>query len=438
MDPVPCYFAIVGNTGVTPMLLGSYYSDNAIYHADQTASMPRTSVIRRSGSTEYGSPYGIRRFSPMVERAASQIVNNLRRNSLFSTPNSNPGYAFPRTPLQQPKKLMKAKAFRLGFRGTKVKAKKRKLRYFEKKPKVNKRFKKNFTKLSNAEKECGKYTYIGNVQIRQDYLNEYNVIHLDENAINIRMGGCRDILDAASIIFGTKSSAPDCSTLTGNIEEDQKIHLVKGTIDFFLKSTSGHVVNVEIFEVSYKKGTPQSGISTTIAQSIASGNFEYRRLSPAGAPEDATYNLDKLGSKMEDLPDLWKYCTVKVHKLKLQPGDYAMKHFKVFGSKCYDASLYQTNDSPDYVGQGCKEFFFRVINDVTVSGNTSANKIHAFPSNNKGGIAVRYQKNYKLLSPNLEGITQKKIAIGNWCHQTETTDQQVLYYNPSGSAAIDT
>jgi len=386
-------------------------------------------------STNYGSPRSI---TPIIQRVARQAINSVRRNSLFSTPASNPGYIFPRTPLQRPSKLTKAKAFRVGSRGIKVKGKKRTLRYFEKKPKVNKRFKKNFTKLSNAEKECGKYTYISNIQIRQDALNEHNVHHLDENGINIRMGGCRDILDAASIIFGTKSSKPDISTLTGNIEEDQKIHLVKGTIDFFMKSTSGHVVNIELFECTYKKGTPQNGISTTITQSISSANLEYRKLDGAGLPTDGTYGFEKQGAKLEDLPDLWKYCTIKVYRFKLQPGDYAMKSFKVFGSKCFDASKHQTADVPDYIGQGCKEFFFRVINDVTVSGNTSANKIHAFPSNNKGGVAVRYQKNYKLLCPNLETVTQKKIAIGDWCHQTETTDQQVLYFNPSGSAAIDT
>lgn len=440
MDPVPCYFAIVGNTGVTPMLLGSYYSDNAIYHAAQTASMSYQQLRRQSyASTNYGSPRQlVRSITPVLQRTARQAINSVRRNSLFSTPATNPGFTFRSSPMPRPTRIGGQRVFRVGSRGVKVKSKKRKLRYFEKKPKVNKKFKKQFTKLSNAEKECGKYTYIAAIQLRQDIMDEYNQHNLDENGINIRMGGCRDILDAASIIFGNKNSAPDFSNLTGNISDDQKIHLVKGTIDFFFKSTSGHVVNIEMFEVTYKKATPQNGISTTTTQALTSGNYEYRFLS-ATTPTEGTYNLDKIGSKLEDLQDIWKFCTIKVHKFKLQPGDYATKHFKVFGSKTYDCGMNQTNDVPDYIGAGCKEFWFRVINDCTVSGDATNQKIHAFPSNAKGGVACRYQKNYYILAPNVDGNSvEKRICIGNWSTTTGTTDQQVLYHNPSGSAAIDT
>jgi len=393
---------------------------------------------RRSSTPSYGSGL-VRSLTPIIQRTARQAVNAVRRNSLFSTPGSfGPIFPTGRTPVPVPRIGGYRGPFKVGSRGMKVKSKKRKLRFFDKKPKVNKKFKKNFQKLSNSEKNCGKYTYISNVQLRQTTLDEQSIIFNDVHNLGIRMGGARDILDAASILFGSKTAGIDFDATVNNIENDQKIPLVKGTIDFFFKSTSGHVVNVELFECTYKKGTPQVAIPQFINDSIASGVYLARGLSALGVAENQTYNMSYLGSKFEDLQDIWKYFTMKVHKFKLQPGDYATKHFNVFGSKTYNMNLNQTNNSTDAFSPGCKVFFFRIINDVTVSGDATGNKIHAFPSNNKGGIACRYTKTYKILSPTMNAATVKKVVVGNWCHKTETTDQQVLYQNPSGSAAIDT
>lgn len=335
------------------------------------------------------------------------------------------------------KRILTKQNFNVGARGSRVKAKKRKLRYYEKKPKVNLRFKRNFTKLSNAEKECSKYTYIANMQLRQSILDKPSLQFYDEGNNSIRMGGPRDLLDAVSVCFGIKAASANYNVVTNNSDDDQKIHTVAGSIDFFFKSTSGHVVNIEMYECTWKKGVNQSlNIQTAITQSIASANLVYRNRGVGGTEQDGTYALSELGTKIEDIPDIWNYMTIKVHKFKLQPGDYTTKSIKVFGSKTIDLTKNQNNNTLDFFMQGTKEFFFRVLNDVTVSGDANNNKVHAFPSNLKGGVALRYQKNYKLLSPNTE-TEEKKLVVGNFCYISETIDQQVLYQNPSGSAAID-
>ena len=196
--------------------------------------------------------------------------------------------------------------------------------------------------------------------------------------------------------------------------DDQKLHLVSGNIDFFFKSTSGHVVNIELFECTYKKGAPQLSPIDMINESIASQVTSYNNLDSSGLPVSVTYNFERLGTKLSDLPDIWKYLNIKVHRFKIQPGDYASKSFKCFGRKIYDMTLNQKNNALNEVGQGSKEFFFRTINDITVSGNVGNAKVNAFNSNNIGGIAMRYTKTYKILQPGIQALGgEKKLVYGS-------------------------
>lgn len=378
------------------------------------------------------TPYARRRAAIVGATLGAAAVSTIRPPTLGQS--FNPFRSAPKRVTAVAKKVG---PFRVGMRGIRVKARKRKLRYYDKPPKVNKRFKRNYDKMKQAEKECGKYTYISAFQLRQTSLDSYNVQFQDINNVQLLMGNAGDIRDAASIIFGAKNPNPDPYSTTGNIDDDQKIDLVSGTLDMFLKSTSGHVVNIEIFECTFKKGCPQQSITVSATQSIASMNTKSRGFDVSGVPEVVSYTLTRMGSKIEDLPDLWNYATIKVHTVKLQPGDHTVKRFKIFGRKTMDLQTHQTNNALNNYSAGGKEFFFRTINDPTVSGNASQNKIHRFPSNNKGGVALEYRKTYKLLAPGLTTV-EKSICLGNWLHITETTDQQVIYTNPTGSAAIDT
>lgn len=321
--------------------------------------------------------------------------------------------------------------------GRRRKFRKRKLRYIARKPKINKKFRKNFQKCQAWTKCFGKYIYQGNCHVRQQNLDEYTVVYTDQEGQQLRMGGPTDILDAVSICFNGKAATPNQYALGNNLPDDAKYTILSQNIAFEFRSTSSHVLDIELYECTFKKAMINQNIDTLITQGIASANVELRELDGSGLPVSGSYTLNAVASKLEDIPDLWKYVHVKVHKIKLNPGDMAKKYLRVQGMKTYDLGQCQSNNTLDYNTKGTKQFFFRVINAISVSGDVGGNaKVHAFPSNDIGGCAVRYYKTYRIQQPDNATTTENRIVLGTWNHTTETTDQQVCFQNPISTTTV--
>jgi len=317
--------------------------------------------------------------------------------------------------------------------GRKRKFKKRKLQYIDKKPKVNKKFKKNFDKCEAIKKNFGKYTYVGNLQLRQVGNDAYAFYENDENGYPIVCGGPRDLADAQAILFGVKTPISDWRVLTGNGDDDSKYFFHDVTMHMEFKSTSSHVVNIELYEITSKVGN-NANILTLINEGIASANFGYSYLDAASNSTAGTYSPNVIGSKLGDIPDIWKRVNIKMHKIKLLPGDYTSKFFTVRKRYTANLNMDQTNNVLDTFGKGTKQFAFRVINDISVSGDGANSKIHAFPSNTQGGVAMRYTKTYKCQSPT--NLDENKIVVGQWSRTTNFTDQQVAFHQPANTTAF--
>lgn len=308
------------------------------------------------------------------------------------------------------------------------KPKKRKLRYIDRKPRVAKRFKKSFDKCLAWSKHIGKYTYISNAHLYQTTLNEARMIYQDQEGFNIRCGGPRDVMDAFSVLFNAKDPNPNPDILTDNMPNDAKYNVRGITMKFEFRSTSSHVIEVELYECTAKKQNRDTGVNTLVTQGTNSAQPSYWTFDALGIPISTPYVLGKEGSKFEDLPDIFKQFSVKVHKFTLQPGDFTTKYIRVSGPRTYDMTQLQSNNALDYFCAGSKEFVFKVRNKISMSANAGASKVHSFPSNNIGGVACRYSKIYKVQAPST--ATRSEIKVGSWCHSTETTDQQVCFQNP--------
>lgn len=317
----------------------------------------------------------------------------------------------------------------LGGQGRSFK-RKRTVKYAFRKPKINKRFKKLYDKCTNWDNNFGKYVYQSNVRLAQTLINKFGLTTTDENNIVIRAGGAHDILDAFSVVFGQKQPNPNYAILTNNLDDDCK-YKCSISMDMFFKSTSSHVVNIEIYECTWKCSFNQDAL-TYISQCITSANMQVTTFNVFGVPAAATnLTMEDLNYEIKDIPEWNKNLNIKVHKIKLLPGDHTYKRFKICGMKTWDMGNMQQANSLSLGNPGTKQFFFRIINDVTVSGDVSAAKIHAFPSNAKGGVAMRYTKTYVMERPgNAIGPKENQIKYSNWNHLTETTDQQVLFHAP--------
>lgn len=288
----------------------------------------------------------------------------------------------------------------------------------------------------------GIYKYIAGQQLRQINLDRMDVLTTDENSQGIELDTPLSAIDGLSVLWNNKTAKNDFATQTGNVPQTVPFTQMWSRIDFFFKSTSSHVVNVEMLECTYKKNSDKSAQNL---MSASINDFNFKTAVNDGAGADTSDVLNGLGVGIEGFTTLFNYCHVKKHVVKLQPGGYSSISVKGQTNKIWDYAKFQKDVEgvPLYV-KGSKSFVFRTVNDCTISGNTVSNgQVHHWPSNQQGGVAMEYTRTIKYLPPKPgliddDAFIVNSYLIGNYLQTTTTnnSDQQVTQQFGGGSTDI--
>lgn len=322
---------------------------------------------------------------------------------------------------------------------------------------VGKKFVSKVQKVIAHSKNWAKYTGIQQRQLRQALLDQWNMVFTDEQGNGFIYGSALEMLHVASVLFNSK---PDSNLWTGtNIDDRIKLNIQTYTLDFFFKSTSSHVVNIEMYECTSKDNSGDVSPWTHIINSYTNNtmNIVNGYSVDAGGAVKLTPSYTDLSSTSEEWVDLYENFYVKKHSFKLQPGDHTSLHINVYKNKVLDISKEQSAGSVDIYTKGSKAFVFRVLNDITVSagdavagdppvpnpfGGNGIGDIHNWPSNTIGGVAMRCQKTIRMTAPNMPD----KNALGSWSDTNVLrrlylgegfgVDQQVTVNNPNSSTTV--
>lgn len=304
---------------------------------------------------------------------------------------------------------------------------------------ISKKFKAKVEKVLDANEFFGEYIYIGNIQLYQSAVDWHTFVSSDQNTYPLELFTPFQIWDAASILYNHKTPSADThgDIATGvdhNYNYNQKMHIIKSYCKYFFKSTSNHVVNVEMYICRPKLATENNGYECAAA-SLNDYSGGYSSVSVSNTGMDIKYQ----GMNVRHWTTLHKFFHVTKKTVKLLPGESSNVYIKGPSNKTLDGSNLQQINSTSFnkfqPGTGAVSVFFRVTNDVTVGG-TVTNHVHSFNSNNVGGVACRYERVIRMREPkqadgiqtNFQGNT---IKIGFWAPaKGEATDQQVVYQNP--------
>lgn len=306
---------------------------------------------------------------------------------------------------------------------------------------VSKKFASKVQKVINHSDAWGEYIYHSDQRLRQDTRDRFGVTGTDSRGHTITMGTVLDVRDAASVLYLGKAAASSFFTTAGNFDKGVPIKLLRGKIEMFFKSTSSHVVNIEVFECTVKDQTGSSP-SALAYQTSNNYTFKYHNDGAAEVNADPTY----IGTKVRHFTELQKSYKIKTHTVKLQPGGYSSLSFNVAYNKLYDGSQHIDIGATDIYTKGAKVFMFRMLNDATVSsqGAGVAGIIHHWPSNPNGGVAMRYTKTYRVAPPTADynsGFTKDTRNIvkifGGLNTDTTSGDQQVTMNNPPDTGTED-
>lgn len=284
----------------------------------------------------------------------------------------------------------------------------------------------------------GKYIYTSRVRLRQVDQDRYSLFTQDELTSPLDFGTAIQYIDAASILFKNKVPTADVSTTTGNMTDDAKLEIVKSSAEMFFKSSSGHVVNLEVYECTPK--TPQSErlAITDVEQSYSAMVGKYYQTDIAGS---TLMNPRFINSSPEDWVQLYQKWNVKKHVVKLLPGQSTSLYFKGVTNKTIDMSKIQLdNQLARWVPQcNSKNFFIRVLNDISVSRVTGS--VYHWQSNNDGGVACEFKRTYTMRPPpsGTDDIFEKNTIInGLWrSNPGSSVDQQISVENPVQNSNTD-
>lgn len=312
---------------------------------------------------------------------------------------------------------------------------------------VNKKFVAKVQKVINNNESWGEYMHIGSKQLRQINRDEWNIESADEFSTAFVLDSTFSIQNAASILWNSKTSVNDIEDVSNNIDKGTAIKVLNSQIEMFFKSTSSHVVNLELYECTSKV----MDSSTADARAWAETTFDDYEFSMRRDNASLSPGIARFGVEPRHMTSLHQKFNVKVHKIKLGPGEHS--YLKIRGMRRnYDFSQQQgLGGSTERYVKGSKSFFFRIINDVTCS--TSINRIHAWPSNEKGGVALRYQTTYRIAPPKMTPIgtittlppafipaTRVRNVVKihqSYNSENDSADQQVTYCNPASLATVD-
>jgi len=290
---------------------------------------------------------------------------------------------------------------------------------------VSKAFVKKVEKVINHDGAYGEYIYFGVKQLRQDDTDYYNHIKFDEQNHLIVLDDYLSVYDAASVLFNQKGINQNYQITTGNFVPSIDIQLISSNIQFFFRSTSNHSVNIEMYECTFKD--PSSVDAMDLADnSMNDYTIQQKNVGVA----TAIGTSDTYGIESRHFTTLHQKCNVKVHRFKLEPGEYTSIYVAGRGKRYEGMKNLQANDAYYQHTKGSKQFWFRVINDITVAG-TLTDRIHAFPSSTTGGVAMKYRRTYIVAPVKAAGSTTHEdknvVRIQQGMHaRTTETDQQVI------------
>lgn len=290
---------------------------------------------------------------------------------------------------------------------------------------VSKAFKKKVETIINHDGAYGEYIYFGVKQLRQDDIDYYNHIKLDEQTHLIVLDDYLSVYDAASVLFNQKAINQNYAITTGNFVPSIDLHLISSSIQFFFRSTSNHSVNIEMYECTFKDP------STVDAMDLADNSMnDYTVQQKNVGAATAIGTSDTVGIESRHFTTLHQKCNVKVHRFKLEPGEYTSIYVQGRGKRYVGMNNLKADDTYYQHTKGSKQFWFRVINDITVSGALT-DRIHAFPSSSTGGVAMKYKRTYKVAPVKAAGVSSAEdknvVRIQQGMHaKTTETDQQVI------------
>lgn len=302
--------------------------------------------------------------------------------------------------------------------------KSRKVHTIDRKPRINKKFMRKVQKVINYNEPYGKLTFVVNRQMRQDEVDKYKYYQEDQDGFLFQFGTPLDILNKHSILFNGKVLSTNVGVLTGNLQEKNKFPIKSYNVYWTFKSTSSHVVRIEMYTCTSKMDQDDSA-QAQVAESYNSIT------SVADNAQGVTAPGLVIGSHSEDWIELHRTYNVQKRVIVLQPGDNTTAKTTVFGMKTYDMCKTLDNGALKAYPKGCKSVFFRVLNDATVSA-TVAN-IHNWNSNSIGGVAVTCTQVYKCkpTADTTEANQKPTIKIYHANDQVGTSsDQQVAFQNP--------
>lgn len=307
--------------------------------------------------------------------------------------------------------------------------------------KKSKKTRKFTAKVLNALKDTktyGEYVYLAGAQLRQVNTDRYGMKYSDYNGRLICIGDLKANIDAYSVCFLNKLLGNDYRNAIGNAGSTSTFNTVFENLYMYFKSTSSHVVNIEVVECIAKSNYQSS--ETPEAMVAASMNDYTSRWAASNISAEQVITPSSMGTGIRHYTSLFQYYNVKTHKVKVLPGATSSLSFKRRG-RTFDMSKYMDqNDNLTHITKGASYFFFRILNDPTVSGNPppgSESTVHHWPSNTQGGVALHYNRTIRVIPSTIGRAGQAfefdkpGIAIGNWVSFPEgELDQQVVYQNP--------
>jgi len=368
---------------------------------------------------------GARAASAMYQRAAANVAGRAVRgavNYLKRKASSSKG-----TPAKKQKSMENKRATPLAV-NTKVKVRHRKTKpiHPSKVRGVSRKLRVKIEKVINHKGAYGEYIYFGNRQLRQGVIDKIGLFGQDETNTRFVLDDYNSVIDAASVLFNQKAIDANFETTTGNILTSIPVTVVSSSLQFYFRSTSNHCVNIEVFECTYKTNSKADALEHA-NDSMNDYVIENKELYSA----KGIATLQDPGIESRHMTSLHNTCYVKTHKIKIEPGEYATLTIRGKSNKVYDGSKMQSTDDTTFLfPKGSKSIFFRVINDITVSGTTS-DRIHQFQSSGTGGVAMRYKRTYIIAQPMALGLSNMEsknvVRIQAGYHQrVSETDQQVI------------
>lgn len=320
--------------------------------------------------------------------------------------------------------------------GKKVRTKGKKCKVIDAKPKVSRKFRSKVDRVLTYNKPWGDYSGYFDMQLRQQNTNLYSQTEVDTNGYAIMIDSPLQVLKYSQVLWNNNIDTANPFHIPSTAGLDQKVFVNKSSINFFFKSVSSHVLNIEVYECTAKRLT-NDAIQFLINQSYS--NIKTTLYDPGHTSGVDVSTADQLGTSPKDWTRLYVDFDVKIHRMKLLPGDYASLSFNGSNNRMFDMSKCELSNAIAAACKGSKRFYFRIINDITVSQNATAGKVFAFPSNQQGGCAIRWSLNYRIRCP--EGIqtlqeTNNHMVYGHWFTSSQDghTDQQVVYQNPITSS----